>query len=103
MKDKWTSALVLGVLFAGSALADQGTGQEPVEPELEVPEISEIRPALSVADYEADQTGRIVDPNTLEDEPAEYAALGTAQVVMDSDEPEVSFSFEDARVNIAEY
>ncbi len=54
---------------------------DAVEPEIDVPESEEIAPAFSLADYEADQTGGIVD--------AEAAAAAMASPIFEAPDLEV--------------
>lgn len=56
---------------------------EAVEPEIEIPDIDEIAPAFSLADYEADQTGSVVD--------ADAAARAMTGVELVAPEAEIEF------------
>lgn len=103
MAHKWALIIAAGLALACTAAADQDTKIDTAQPELPKSETVDILPAISVADYEADQTGGVVGSKSAESEPAEYAALGKAPVVMDSDEPELSFTFEEARLDISEH
>ena len=64
MTHKWTIALATGVTLMGAATAQDSsqTATNAVEPEIEVSSPLDIADRISVADYEASQTGGVVDP-----------------------------------------